>query len=1257
MSEMDIECPMASKRLMIREMVMENFKSYAGVQRVGPFHKSFSAVVGPNGSGKSNVIDAMLFVFGRRAKQLRFNKISELIHNSSNHRNCETARVTVHFQEIIDMEGQEFTVVPDSQFSVSRTAHRTNQSDYYINDRKVSTKDVNEKLKGLGIDLDNNRFLILQGEVEQISMMRPKAEDKNDTGLLEYLEDIIGTHKYVEHIEEGGKKMQELHEKRQGMIQRLKVVEKEREGLEGKKQEAEDFLQKQAMMLTHKASAARINLSKYEVVIDDASRKKGELELKLAYERDKHQNFDRDAKKLEDKFQIADKEHQALIKALQEAQKAFAKFEIQDAKLTTDLTHVKQKLRKTESKIESDAGNMKKLEEEVMFLEEEIPRCRAKADQLTEELGKQESVLEGMLLAIKGEVEGYHQQMSQIRMDLAPWEKRIGECSARIGISTTERDALARRAEDAKRRLEGALKGLAAAQLSEAAKRRQIQELEAAASRCRIQIDQHREELRTHRADEKTLEVQAALIRDKVSTLRSYVSSTQQQGGLVAALMTAKSRGEVTGVYGRLGDLGAIDKQYDVAVSTAVGALDYIVVETASDAQKCVEYLRRSQLGVATFLILEKQRHLAAAAEEKMRTPEEAPRLYDLVKVKDQALRPAFVFAMGNTLVASDLDQALRLAYSKDSRFKRVVTLQGQLISESGTMSGGGGRPSRGRMALGSSAPKGGNVDAKAAQAELKQAEEELQSVTQALKSTRDKTIACEQALKAAERQLGELESSVPRARMEVEAEEAKAHDIQTRLEGLKAATEVDAEDMKQISALEQQIKEEEASLAQLNSQSAGLRSKISALQQQIDGAGGDKLKKQKALSVKLQKDISDAESDYTRKGVQVKANAKSLYKLRKENVKDVALKAELEVEIVKIGDSKKALEMEAEVAFLQRAEREQAVEDNKTALEAVKGERDRFQRDFGIVRQTQLNIETKLEDLASFLKEQSLHMRKVEAEYESLVARLCKDFGQEQETMPKEGDLQGQSADDHIFKAGMLESELQKMNPDMEAIEAYRLKDADYNSRMIELEVVTAEREVVRRETEGMRKRRLDEFMAAFNTISMKLKEMYQMITLGGDAELELVDSLDPFSEGIVFSVRPPRKSWKNISNLSGGEKTLSSLSLVFALHHFKPTPLYVMDEIDAALDFKNVSIVGHYIKDRTQNAQFVIISLRNNMFELADRLVGIYKTDNSTKTVTINPAEFTVGTQDCEKDTAAKDQEHKHSELAAAGQAVTVT
>mmetsp|Transcript_38745 Transcript_38745/g.37086 ORF Transcript_38745/g.37086 Transcript_38745/m.37086 type:complete len:145 (+) Transcript_38745:1687-2121(+) len=131
----------------------------------------------------------------------------------------------------------------------------------------------------------------------------------------------------------------------------------------------------------------------------------------------------------------------------------------------------------------------------------------------------------------------------------------------------------------------------------------------------------------------------------------------------------------------------------------------------------------------------------------------------------------------------------------------------------------------------------------------------------------------------------------------------------------------------------------------------------------------------------------------------------------------------------------------------------------------------------------------------------------------------------------------------------------------------------------------------------------------------------MYRLITNGGDAELETLDALDPFSEGIQFQVRPLKKSWKQMSKLSGGEKTLSSLSLIFALHHYKPSPLYCMDEIDAALDYKNVAIVGNYIKKRARNSQFLIISLRNNMFELSDKLIGIYKTFDITKTVTINP------------------------------------
>lgn len=176
--------------------------------------------------------------------------------------------------------------------------------------------------------------------------------------------------------------------------------------------------------------------------------------------------------------------------------------------------------------------------------------------------------------------------------------------------------------------------------------------------------------------------------------------------------------------------------------------------------------------------------------------------------------------------------------------------------------------------------------------------------------------------------------------------------------------------------------------------------------------------------------------------------------------------------------------------------------------------------------------------------------------------------------------ELEKQKLQDVQYQCSTLEENLRSRKPNLSVIQEYEKKRQTYLERVTVLEEITTKRNEMRKLYESVRNKRYTEFMQGFNIISKKLKEMYQTITLGGDAELELADSMDPFNEGIVFNVRPPKKSWKQISNLSGGEKTLSSLALVFALHYYKPSPLYVMDEIDAALDFKNVSIVAHYIK-----------------------------------------------------------------------------
>ncbi|KFH11057.1 RecF/RecN/SMC N terminal domain-containing protein, partial [Toxoplasma gondii VAND] len=195
-----------------------------------------------------------------------------------------------------------------------------------------------------------------------------------------------------------------------------------------------------------------------------------------------------------------------------------------------------------------------------------------------------------------------------------------------------------------------------------------------------------------------------------------------------------------------------------------------------------------------------------------------------------------------------------------------------------------------------------------------------------------------------------------------------------------------------------------------------------------------------------------------------------------------------------------------------------------------------------------------------------------------------------------------------------------------LHALVLYRQKKKEFEKKEEDMQLAWKNREAAKRLVDQLCAERKKEFMDAFVIIAAKLKETYRMLSQGGDAELELVDSSDPFSEGVLLSVRPPKKSWRLIQHLSGGEKTLSSLSLVFALHHFSPTCVYFLDEIDAALDYRNVSILANFVKQKAKDAQFIIISLRNQLFELANRLVGIYKTFDVTKSVAVDPDRFST-------------------------------
>ncbi|CCA68035.1 related to SMC4-Stable Maintenance of Chromosomes [Serendipita indica DSM 11827] len=483
-----------------------------------------------------------------------------------------------------------------------------------------------------------------------------------------------------------------------------------------------------------------------------------------------------------------------------------------------------------------------------------------------------------------------------------------------------------------------------------------------------------------------------------------------------------------------------------------------------------------------------------------------------------------------------------------------------------------------------------------------------------------------------------------------------RIQEAEKRLRELEKQSKPDQADIQRIAVLEKEIERSQRELEQLTRDSAAIEQAIQELQEKILDVGGVRLRAQKS-KVDGIRQMLDLENDkITKAEVHLAKARKDAEKYAKSlAANEEALEASAEV-LEQLQNELSVVK--SDVAGVQKTvdaanSRFELAKDELDAIKAELEEKLELTREF---RKKENEIKTALKDAEKELKENQqrhstykerhdkLELQEIDEDEEDEAAAAAEAEKKKQDAMDEDEDenkmevdpptktdpyqfywytpeeLESFSQRQLVADVALYEERVRTAKPNMDVLKQYRKREQEFLARAQDLDAVTAKRDACKKHYDDLRKKRLEEFMSGFNQISSKLKEMYQMITLGGNAELELVDSMDPFSEGIIFSVMPPKKSWKNISNLSGGEKTLSSLALVFALHVFKPTPLYFMDEIDAALDFRNVSIVANYIKDRTKNAQFIIISLRNNMFELSHRLIGIYKTSNATRSITID-------------------------------------
>ncbi|KAG9251048.1 RecF/RecN/SMC [Emericellopsis atlantica] len=1285
-------------RIVLTYLILNNFKSYAGRQEVGPFHASFSSVVGPNGSGKSNVIDSLLFVFGFRASKMRQGKISALIHNSAEYPNLDHCEVAVHFQEVMDQPGGGSVVIPNSELIISRKAFKNNSSKYYMNGKESNFTAVTTLLRERGVDLDHKRFLILQGEVESIAQMKPKAPNEHDDGLLEYLEDIIGTSKYKTPIEESATEVEMLNDICAEKSGRVQHVEKEKNSLEDKKDKALGFMRDENELAAKQSALYQLFRQECHDNIAVTQEAIGQMQEQLSAELEKHQGGQEQIKELEKQYNKGSKSCETQEKQTQALVKEMSKFEQERVKFDEKRKFLADKKKKLEKTIANAEQSTAEADETIEQCSADIETRTADVEELEQQMEAAEAELATIRESLKGKTQEFSDQIAAKQKSLEPWTEKINQKQSAIAVAESELNILQEKANAGAVAIEELKGKISSAEEAKSKLREQLELCESEKAELLAEAENLKSELSVLAEQEPKMRAKISNARQKADEARSNLSGMQARGNVLTALMRMKESGRIDGFHGRLGNLGTIDSKYDVAISTACPALDNFVTETVDAGQQCIEHLRKNNLGRGNFICLDKMRNRDMGA---MQTPEDAPRLFDLVTPKDKKFQPAFYHALQDTLVANDLAQANRIAYG--AKRWRVVTLAGELIDKSGTMSGGGSTTRKGLMSS-------------------KQTDDISKEQVVKLETDRDawetKYQEFQEYQRECETRLREINENVPRLDtkkqkigLEMESNTRSLADLQRRVKEISKEHQPSASDDSRQESLKKDIVKLNRDIEKLHGETQSVEDEIKTLQDKIMEVGGEKLRAQRAKVDSMKEELAQNQEEISSAEVRRVKAEKQKVKLDKDATKANKELATADNDLEQLDHDVNNQVEKAEELRARVEEAEQALAATKTELKALKTELDEKTAELNETRALEIEMKNKLEENQKALTENhrrlkywdeklsklTLHdiedlvggaegakRKKVTKSKKPKVEQSAADDGDvdmedgsvkeedEDVDMAESGDdrsqtLNDQTADEEQAKEGgegsgeeeegeedepmqdlqqlpqytpdeladmskeqlkaeiaVLEEKTQNVNVDLGVLAEYRRRVEEYASRASDLQAAVDQRDSAKKRCDDLRRLRLEGFMEGLSAISLRLKEMYQLITMGGNAELELVDSLDPFSEGIQFSVMPPKKSWKNISNLSGGEKTLSSLALVFALHHYKPTPLYVMDEIDAALDFRNVSIVANYIKERTKNAQFIVISLRNNMFELAARLIGVYKVNHMTKSVAIENQDY---------------------------------
>ncbi|MDE1851156.1 MAG: chromosome segregation protein SMC [Candidatus Micrarchaeota archaeon] len=1123
--------------LYLKSLVIDRFKSFNRAEL--SFSKGFNCIVGPNGSGKSAILDSLLLGLGETSLQrLRAGNLETLISNNIKSKNKGSkAFVRMEFSG-------------DQELSVLRMIRADGKSAYKVNGKSMSRREVMDLLSRNGVRADDTTT-IAQGEINDLIELNPKERRELIDIAAGIKEFEVKKQEALRELEKVDSKISEANVALSERMITLRELEKEKEA-------AETFTKLTARLRSIKYTILANRKEELQQMYDSCTKEMAQLDSKV-------NESGKSAQELAKRLEQFSSERQVLTKELNESQSSMSEITQRLDMLNKDSTKVEAELATARSTLADSESALESIRKERKTASERIAANTATLETLKDELAKVEKEIEQMESEMQsGELEKKLEKLNAIILET---DAKVLDSQSYVSKLHADLSSM----EKQKKELEERLSGL----------RNRIEENESSSKSSSKKAQEARE--KQDSSQKEGLDVEKAIIANNkeiesidskhIELITQRAAAQSREGNISAKLSEQFS--EKDGFYGRASQLCSYKGEHAIAVETGAGSrLEYFVVDSIATANTIITYLKKNGLGRATFIPMKELNADRQQKEAKGLEP-----LLGAVKY-DQRFSKVFEYVFSNTYIIDNINNAKEYGIGKH----RYVTLEGELVEQSGTVSGGSQRR---RVSLASI--ENGIKELEAGKARLRSDNESLN------KRLLDKRK--EQAQLAMERNSAEnAVSSMEKERKTLESDASallsSINSVSKSIDGTRKELESkDREKMGLTDALSKSRTEQGELMARI--MGAGKKRKRSGNAETERYALLNKTSDETKIRVAQLTTESNVFTDRLRE-LDIEATQKAaLIKQLKEQIKDNEIKAGVL--------SKSKAEIEDKIKHSNKAskkayERLSALDTESGRLGAeqakLNAEIDGLNRQLGDIRLKRSSSETRLNDISVELQSYIGNIEKVKGSIDQLQA-------EEAVVSSKLGELG---------------------NVNLKAPEAYVEKRRNVEEAQSKVNTLQVEKQAVVRMMEDIDSKKLQTFMHTLNEVNRNFTKLYSYI-FPENATIKLDDEQDPLNSGLDISLKNGNKE-RRLGSLSGGESSIVSLVLIFAIHTSKPSSLYIFDEIDSALDKENSKKLSLLIKQMAKDAQFIVVSHNDSLIVNADAAIGVVKTNGVSNAVGIDIA-----------------------------------